>query len=446
MASKKLYPFNAKLLRKTTEVVSGKIGKAVVTIMGGALIAQIISVICLPIITRLYTPEAIGVQSIFMSVGNMVATAAALTYPLAIVLPEKNSDAKYISVLSILIGVISSVLILIVIVIFDSFTEKNLPKVGNLAYLLPLFVLFSVFGVISSQYLVREKKFGRIAQTSWQISAVLNGAKLLIGSFHASATVLVIIAVLSGLVRALLSLRYLNVTALKPLLGAIFPSFKEIKRISVDYQDFPKYRAPQAVVAAVSQGSLLVLFSILFDKNLVGQLSLAVTVLSLPLNFVGSAVNQVMYPILNDAIKQKKNITGDLISIALLIGAISAPIFILLGFSGQMLFGLIFGESWRVAGQFAAWLTFYMFVEFISRPAVAAIPVLKLQKGFLIYESALFAVKILTMFVAFKLNFSAVNMIIVYSISCALVAMLLLAWILRVSLSTNPKYLNDRKS
>ena len=45
-----------------------------------------------------------------------------------------------------------------------------------------------------------------------------------------------------------------------------------------------------------------------------------------------------------------------------------------------------------MAGEFAQWLAIYYFVDFVSKPCIVAIPVLTIQRGFLIYEiSRIFA-------------------------------------------------------
>ncbi|HAQ72765.1 MAG TPA: polysaccharide biosynthesis protein, partial [Pseudomonas sp.] len=72
----------SKLLRNILTVVSGTAG------------AQAITMAFMPVITRIYGPEAYGVLGTFLSVTLMLVPIAALTYPIAIVLPKRDGDAR----------------------------------------------------------------------------------------------------------------------------------------------------------------------------------------------------------------------------------------------------------------------------------------------------------------------------------------------------------------
>ncbi len=59
----------------------------VMTVAMGTALSQAIAMAFSPLITRLYGPEAFGLQSVFVTVVGLVSTVAALGYPTAIVLP-----------------------------------------------------------------------------------------------------------------------------------------------------------------------------------------------------------------------------------------------------------------------------------------------------------------------------------------------------------------------
>ena len=65
----------------------------VLKLAGGTAIAQILSILASPIITRMYGPEAFGLSALFASITGIVAVVACLRYELAIMLPEKDEDA-----------------------------------------------------------------------------------------------------------------------------------------------------------------------------------------------------------------------------------------------------------------------------------------------------------------------------------------------------------------
>lgn len=63
----------------------------VMTVATGTAAAQAISMAFAPLITRFHGPEAFGLQSLFLSIVALLATLAALSYPIAIVLPRSDS-------------------------------------------------------------------------------------------------------------------------------------------------------------------------------------------------------------------------------------------------------------------------------------------------------------------------------------------------------------------
>lgn len=242
-----------KIRGKLALLLNGRVGRAVATVASGAVIGQVITILLMPIVTRLFDPGVMGIQSIFVSVGNALATAAALTYPLALTLPEKETDAKYLMILSVLVALVSSIAVLGLIIVAHDYVLGifNYKGIGGEVYLLPLYVFFSVLGVVAAQYLIREKKFKAIARTSWELSAIVNCAKVLGGVLYPLLSTLIVVNVLSGLARFLLSIRFIISGLGKGLQGVGFRGhLNELALVANKYKDFPFYRAPQALIAA----------------------------------------------------------------------------------------------------------------------------------------------------------------------------------------------------
>src|SRR5699024_12262382 len=77
--------------------------KNVAIMATGTAGAQALNMILSPIITRLYGPEAFGVLSTFVALTSVIIPIAALSYPIAIVLPKNDKNAKRLIRLSLLI-------------------------------------------------------------------------------------------------------------------------------------------------------------------------------------------------------------------------------------------------------------------------------------------------------------------------------------------------------
>ena len=74
-----------------------------VTILSiGTALAQAVSIISIPVLSRLFPPEAFGVAAVFASVGGIGGIISCLRYDLAIMLPKEEKDAASVFFLSLI--------------------------------------------------------------------------------------------------------------------------------------------------------------------------------------------------------------------------------------------------------------------------------------------------------------------------------------------------------
>ena len=60
----------------------------------GTAAAQVVTMAFAPVVARQYGPAAFGAVGAFMAVLGVLAPVASLTYPIAMVLPRSDADAK----------------------------------------------------------------------------------------------------------------------------------------------------------------------------------------------------------------------------------------------------------------------------------------------------------------------------------------------------------------
>src|SRR5699024_516105 len=138
-------------------------------------------------------PEAFGVLGTFNAMISIIMPIAALAYPIAIVLPKNDQDAKGIIRLSLVITVFITLLSFIIILLFNQQIVGifNLHEFLNYLYFIPFVIIFAGFVQVIEQWLIRTKQFSITAQTTFLHSIIMNGSKVAIGFFQPVATVLV---------------------------------------------------------------------------------------------------------------------------------------------------------------------------------------------------------------------------------------------------------------
>lgn len=359
--------------------------KSVLVIMSGTALAQIITFSFMPIVTRIYGPEPIGVLGVFSAVVAILGPLAALTYPIAIVLPESNKKARSLVKLSLLITTIFGVVISIVFILFSSqiINLFKLEAMSTFVYLLPVFIFFTGLSQVMEQWLIRTKNFKLKAKTAVFQSVFMNVSKVGIGFLKPLSIVLIVIQTAGVLFSALLMFVLSDKTIINTNEEK---SLNDIKRVAVENKDFPLYRAPQVFINAVSQGLPVLLFASLFGPAVAGFYSLGRQALNTPVQLLGTAVQDVFYPKVNELAKEKKKITPIIVKAVLGLFAIGIIPFGTIIIFGPWIFSFIFGNEWFTSGEYARWIALVSLFMLITRPIIVTIPVLKIQGKFLFIE------------------------------------------------------------
>ena len=87
----------------------------VLKLVTGSAFAQGLSVLVVPIVARLFAPEAFGIAALFASITGIIGAAACLRYELSIMLPKTDEEAVNLFGLSLFFVLIITVIISLII-------------------------------------------------------------------------------------------------------------------------------------------------------------------------------------------------------------------------------------------------------------------------------------------------------------------------------------------
>lgn len=402
--------FNLKKLFKNKFILN------IIIVASGTAIAQIIAFILTPVITRIYGPDAFGGLGTFRAIINILGPIAALTYPIAVVLPNENNKAKDIMKLSLIIcisiGVLSGLVLLFA---FDIIVELfNLQFIAPFLYLIPIVIIFSGGVQIIEQWLIRTKQFKVTAKTAISQSILVNSSKVGVGLIYPFTASLILLQTLGIALRGVLMVISSDRSIFKKEKLTGSTNLRETAR---DYRDFPLYRSPQVFFNSVSQGLPTILLASFFGPAAAGFYSLGTLALGTPVQLVGKAVQDVFYPRISEAANRKENIRKIIIKSLVglvLIGIIPFGTIIVFG---PEIFTIIFGEKWTEAGIYTQWIAIMSFFMLITRPIIVSIPVLQIQRQFLVYEIVGTIAKVLALVLGFFYFKSDIFAVALFSIT-----------------------------
>lgn len=418
---------------KLKNIVSSRFIRNVIIVASGTAGAQIIAMLFSPIITRLYGPEAFGILGTFTAVLTVLTPIAALTYPIAIVLPKSDDNAKGIAALSIRLAALIAILIALVLLIAgDKIAHLlGLEVIQEFFFFIPIIIFFSAYQEILTQWCIRKKQFKLTARVTILQSIITNGAKAGLGLIYPISKSLIIITALGFLLNgALLKL------GLKKQKFNFFNKKNNteiLRQLAQQHSDFPLYRAPQVVLNALSQSLPVLMLASFFGPATAGFYSIGRTVLGIPSTLIGKSVGDVFYPRISEAVNNKEDPSHLISKATLLMSVVGIIPFGIVIIFGPWLFSLVFGNDWTIAGEYARWLALWSYFGFLNRPSVAAIATLKLQKFFLIYEIISVALRAISLYVGFSIYNNDIMAIILFSISGIVLNLFLVIFTLKKS-------------
>lgn len=370
-------------------------------LVGGTAVAQALTILALPILTRLYSPDDFSILAVYIAILTMVQAVACLRLEIAIPLPEQDEEAANLFVLSVGLTLFLSCAAVLFIWGWGDwfFATVNQPTMQPYGWLLPIGLCFAgLYGAIQ-YWSSRKRRFGAIARTRMTQSGAGLAAQLGLGWAGAGSIGLLIgHAIMSG--AGVLNLFMHAVRNDMPALRSI--SGHGMRRVLDIYRRFPLYSTWDALAnnAALQVPVLLIAAYALGPEA--GFLLLASRAVGTPVTMIGNAVGQVY---LAKAPEHQRQGTLPEFTRSILFGLtkMSVAPLILLGLLAPWLVGPAFGTEWERVGVIIAWMIPWFVLKLLSSPISMVMHVRMQQALFLAVNTFGLAVRVGAVLVASSL-------------------------------------------
>jgi len=417
---------------KFKQITKSRFIRNVTLIASGTALAQLITIVFSPIITRFYGPEAFGLLGIFTSLLGIISPVGALAYPIAIVLPRKDADAKGLVRLSLFIGAFTASILAVLLFLRggEILALLDSEAIAPYSLLLPFAVFFSVCEQVLGQWVIRKKYFALKARIAVFQSAVLNLSKSGAGFFIPSGALLIFLSTAGQFFHAFLLWAGVKIYQKNTISDREETESYSMNKIAKEYYDFPVYRAPQVFLNGISQSLPVLMLASFFGPASAGFYSLGRRILGLPSGLIGQAVGDVFYPRITEASHKGENIYRLILKATLALAAVALIPFAFVFVFGPWLFSFVFGEEWVIAGEYSRWMALWIYFTFINTPSLMAIPLLEAQRFQLFFSVNTLLVRTSAMIAGcyyFKNDLVAV---IIFSVSGAIANIILILNIL----------------
>lgn len=345
----------------------------VMSLATGTLAAQLITILCSPIVTRLFLPEEYGILILFVSITSFISSISMFRYENAIVLSKTDNGAMNVISLCIsllLFSVLISSIIFISLAIFSADIVAK-EHISNWYILIPLFVFIQGGRMILNNWNIRKNQYKKMSGGSIIRTSSANALNITIGTFNLISKGGLIFGTVVGQSLETIYLILVNRRIIRLSIKNI--SYNRIKGAFIKYINLFKINTPHILVDSLRNYASPIIISYYFSEQILGYYSLMFSIIMLPATLLGSTISQVFYSRLAYKYSRKEDVMPLVLNVikANLLIAIFPTLAIF--FFGEELFSFVFGTDWEVAGQYASALSMYMYIYFVSS-SISIIP------------------------------------------------------------------------
>lgn len=339
--------------------------KNTVVLITGTVIAQIIPILFQPFLRRIYTAEEFGVFAIYFSLFSFLVVVASAKYDSVVVLPQEDKDASIIASAGLIISLLFSLIITIIILLFQNniITLFKLPlTIKPFLLLLPLSLFFGSCYRVLSNWLIRKKKF-KAASINKIVRRSSEGSVQLSLGYLKNTFGLFIGAIIGDFFNCLMGFYQAKKSGFKFTFHT-----EKTKTLLLKYKDFPLYNSLPTLLNTLSFVLPIFIINNLYTKEITGQFDLTKQMLALPIALISAAVSQVLIQKITELKQSRTPIKPLIIKTLLYLTLISSIGFILILLFGIDIFTFIFGNEWKLAGELSQILIFAFALKFVVSP------------------------------------------------------------------------------
>lgn len=396
--------------------------KNATTLISGTILAQVITILTAPILTRLYLPEHYGVFGIFVAITTLLGILSTFQYSTAIILPQKDEDAICLLKSSVLITIMVSVVILIVVLFLSNFFSNLISTKGLTTeiFLMPMSVI--CIGLNASFVALgnRHKKY-RIISTNRVVSSIAGATTSFIYFWLFGADSIGLI--LGYLVGQIISSIFLFISITTHIHIRLFENynFREMYLVLKRYVNFPKYSLVTDFINGLINQLPIFLLAKLSGRTSVGYYNMSNRMLGLPVITISSGFSEVF----RQRASHDYNIHGNCIEVfkktAKSLTLISILPFIGIILFGAEIFAVVFGENWRTAGIYSQIMGLMFFFRFIVSPLTFVYYIRGKQREDFFLHILMVVFGLLSLYIGYMIYNSAEKMLFFYSISYSII-------------------------
>lgn len=358
-------------LNTKIKISEGK--KNVARISMGTFIGQCISLISIPILTRIYGAEIIGIWTLFYSISTIINSFSdlGLTNSIMIQGDESNLENVYkvITTIVIFISIISG----IIVAIYYYFMKSINLNIIFIAFFISIasFTLQQI--QICYTWLNRKGEYGVLMKNPIINNITFSFIAIVLGMSGFKSYGYFIGWILGQIITLIHMKRFLP----KGMFNFNLNKFKEIIYIN---KNFLKYQLPTNIISNFKNQIPTIGIKAFFGAEVLGYYSITVRIMQIPITLLASAIGRVFFQKASNMKRNGEKI-GEFVygNITKVMKIAIIPIICIL-VAGDLIIVIFLGQDWKMAGDFIRILSLQNFLTFLMLSVQGIAIVLDKQK------------------------------------------------------------------
>lgn len=386
--------------------------KSVLSVGFGNLVGQLLAVVTVPLLSRIYSVESYGEYGIIVSTATIIISFATLGLMSAIMVPKDDQESNEIFTAAFWTQFwLSTVFVIIAISIMKIYKFHTVRS----SYVLSLIIMWFYIILTNLKNIlyvsINRKGMNKVLLLNPIIGAVGN----------------LIIALPLGLIKfgyegffiaAIISESIMCVQMMIKYNPMIWPfGAKKYFKIIKKYREYVLFQSPSNLLETFSSQYPVQYFSRVFDNVVLGAYTMCVKLMQYPVMLLAQPISTVYFRTATEYRRDGKNFadfTFKMITRILLVAFLPTVIVI---FWGKPLFTFVLGEKWGEAGTLSSILIYQYVLYFCSKCISYCRVVLGRQKINFVFNIVNLAVSMISCVVGYVVFHNLIGTVAIFSAS-----------------------------
>lgn len=384
-----------RIFRRARKLLVDPFWRNVGNLFSGTVIGQALPILVFPLLTRIYPKDIFDVYFIYSSLILLTQIIANLQYHYALLMPKKESDARALLFVNVMISLcVSAVLAVLIFVSFPLLARLFENEILlSWVWFIPFSTLFLGLNETFMFYLNRLQKYTFMTYGRISKGLLMVAGQVLFGL--AGFTV-------DGLIWGLLLGQGVSVILLLVLVfksdGACFVFHKgDVRGLMYRYKDMPLFNTAISFISNLSGQLPVFLLTRFYGTGASGDFGMANKIVNTPMGMISQSVGQVFYREVSEIVHSGRDLKAFVNRMYRNMFLMAVVPFSLVLLTAPWLFEWVFGSGYQSTGYMAQVLIPFYFLSFVNNPISGLLTMLNRQKWGTAYQLGLLGARLLAL-------------------------------------------------